>query len=78
MTPPDGAFAITSPDHVDASVFAPEVTCEACGFDANKMVMPGLEWTAGPDGTAEGSPVYVMAKEDGRWLLTACQNTPVL
>ncbi|WP_327001578.1 SgcJ/EcaC family oxidoreductase [Dactylosporangium sp. NBC_01737] len=34
--------------------------------------------TSGPDGTAEGSPVYVMAKEDGRWLLTACQNTPVV
>lgn len=33
--------------------------------------------TSGPEGTAEGSPVYVMAKEDGRWLLTACQNTPV-
>ncbi|MET8701655.1 SgcJ/EcaC family oxidoreductase [Kitasatospora sp. NPDC004723] len=25
----------------------------------------------------EGSPLYVMAKEDGRWLLTACQNTVV-
>ncbi|MGI5184330.1 SgcJ/EcaC family oxidoreductase [Dactylosporangium sp. CA-152071] len=34
--------------------------------------------TASPDGTAEGSPVYVMALEDGRWLLTACQNTPVV
>ncbi|MDG6108011.1 SgcJ/EcaC family oxidoreductase [Dactylosporangium aurantiacum] len=34
--------------------------------------------TTGPDGTAEGSPVYVMAKEDGRWLLTACQNTLVV
>lgn len=27
--------------------------------------------TMGP----EGSPLYVMAKEDGRWLLTANQNT---
>ncbi|MFJ4090676.1 SgcJ/EcaC family oxidoreductase [Kitasatospora sp. NPDC089913] len=26
----------------------------------------------------EGSPLYVMAKEDGRWLLTANQNTPVV
>jgi uncharacterized protein (TIGR02246 family) len=34
--------------------------------------------TVSPDGTAEGSPVYVMALEDGRWLLTACQNTPVV
>lgn len=25
----------------------------------------------------EGSPLYVMAKEDGHWLLTACQNTVV-
>ncbi|MER7704596.1 SgcJ/EcaC family oxidoreductase [Kitasatospora sp. NPDC097605] len=25
----------------------------------------------------EGSPLYVMAKEDGRWLLTANQNTVV-
>lgn len=25
----------------------------------------------------EGTPMFVMAKEDGRWLLTACQNTPV-
>ncbi|GAA2410373.1 SgcJ/EcaC family oxidoreductase [Streptomyces glaucosporus] len=30
------------------------------------------------EGEAEGSPLYVMAKEDGRWLLTACQNTAVL
>ncbi len=28
--------------------------------------------------TGEGSPLYVMTKEDGRWLLTACQNTGVL
>ena len=34
--------------------------------------------SAGPDGTAEGRPVYVLAQEDGRWLLTACQNTPVV
>ncbi|MBB4889637.1 uncharacterized protein (TIGR02246 family) [Streptomyces netropsis] len=26
----------------------------------------------------EGSPLYVMAKEDGQWRLTACQNTEVL
>jgi uncharacterized protein (TIGR02246 family) len=33
-----------------------------------------------PAGVPEGSgtPVYVVAKEDGRWLLTACQNTPVV
>ncbi|GII57873.1 hypothetical protein Pth03_62620 [Planotetraspora thailandica] len=30
------------------------------------------------EGQNEGSPLYVMAKEDGRWLLTACQNTEVL
>ncbi|WP_067801252.1 SgcJ/EcaC family oxidoreductase [Nocardia beijingensis] len=27
---------------------------------------------------SEGSPMYVMCKEDGRWLLTANQNTPVV
>jgi uncharacterized protein (TIGR02246 family) len=27
---------------------------------------------------SEGTPMYVLAKEDGRWLLTANQNTPVL
>ncbi|MET0132936.1 MAG: SgcJ/EcaC family oxidoreductase [Kibdelosporangium sp.] len=26
----------------------------------------------------EGSPLFVMAKEDSRWLLVACQNTGVL
>lgn len=26
---------------------------------------------------AEGAPLYVMVKNDGRWLLAACQNTPV-
>jgi uncharacterized protein (TIGR02246 family) len=31
------------------------------------------------DGTEDvGSPMFVMAKEDGRWRLTACQNTSVL
>ncbi|WP_067697242.1 SgcJ/EcaC family oxidoreductase [Nocardia jejuensis] len=27
---------------------------------------------------AEGSPLYGMTKEGGRWLLTFCQNTPVV
>jgi hypothetical protein len=27
---------------------------------------------------SEGSPMYVVAREDGRWLLTANQNTPVV
>jgi uncharacterized protein (TIGR02246 family) len=26
---------------------------------------------------SEGTPLFVMAKEEGRWLLTACQNTGV-
>jgi uncharacterized protein (TIGR02246 family) len=30
------------------------------------------------EGENEGSPLYVMAKEDGRWRLVACQNTLVL
>ncbi|EHR50923.1 hypothetical protein SacmaDRAFT_2682 [Saccharomonospora marina XMU15] len=30
------------------------------------------------EGLREGSPLYVMSKEDGRWLLVACQNTEVL
>ncbi|AXG82718.1 SgcJ/EcaC family oxidoreductase [Streptomyces paludis] len=28
-----------------------------------------------PEGLDVGSPLWIMAKEDGRWLLTACQNT---
>ncbi|MDQ0960547.1 ketosteroid isomerase-like protein [Streptomyces sp. B4I13] len=32
-----------------------------------------------PDDESEGAPLYVMTKqEDGRWLLTACQNTGVV
>ncbi|OXR42608.1 hypothetical protein B7C42_05385 [Nocardia cerradoensis] len=27
---------------------------------------------------SEGSPLYGMTKTDGRWLLTFCQNTPVI
>jgi len=30
------------------------------------------------EGENEGSPLYVMAKEDGRWLLVAAQNTEVI
>ncbi|EPH45142.1 hypothetical protein STRAU_1770 [Streptomyces aurantiacus JA 4570] len=31
-----------------------------------------------PDGDSEGAPLYVMTKrDDGTWLLHACQNTPV-
>lgn len=33
----------------------------------------------GPGDESEGAPLYVMAKQDdGRWLLTACQNTGVV
>ncbi|MER7824012.1 SgcJ/EcaC family oxidoreductase [Streptomyces sp. NPDC096097] len=32
-----------------------------------------------PAGDTEGAPLYVMTREpDGRWLLTACQNTQVV
>lgn len=31
-----------------------------------------------PEGTDEGTPLFVMAKEDGQWRLVACQNTAVL
>lgn len=30
-----------------------------------------------PDGLDVGSPLWIMAKEDGRWRLTACQNIGV-
>jgi len=30
-----------------------------------------------PEGPDVGTPLWVMAEEDGRWLLTACQNTAV-
>lgn len=31
-----------------------------------------------PGDEREGAPLYVMSKhDDGRWLLTACQNTEV-
>jgi uncharacterized protein (TIGR02246 family) len=30
------------------------------------------------EGQNEGSPLYVMAKEEGQWCLVACQNTVVL
>lgn len=31
-----------------------------------------------PDGPDVGTPLFVMAKEEGEWRLTACQNTGVL
>jgi uncharacterized protein (TIGR02246 family) len=30
------------------------------------------------EGQKQGTPLYVMAKEDGQWRLVACQNTEVL
>lgn len=37
------------------------------GRDGRTVEVPG-----------EGAPMYVMSKENGQWLLAACQNTPVL
>jgi uncharacterized protein (TIGR02246 family) len=38
-----------------------------------------LGFTGQPDeAEGEGTPLFVMAKEDGQWLLVACQNTGVL
>jgi uncharacterized protein (TIGR02246 family) len=38
-----------------------------------------LGFAGRPDAAeGEGTPLFVMAKEDGRWLLVACQNTAVL
>lgn len=30
------------------------------------------------EGQSEGTPLFVMAKEDGKWRLVACQNTGVV
>jgi uncharacterized protein (TIGR02246 family) len=30
------------------------------------------------EGAQEGSPLYIMAKDEGEWRLVAAQNTPVL
>ncbi|MEV0196675.1 SgcJ/EcaC family oxidoreductase [Nonomuraea sp. NPDC050691] len=32
----------------------------------------------GSEGSSTGTPMFVMAKEDGEWRLTACQNTTVV
>ncbi|WP_019928540.1 SgcJ/EcaC family oxidoreductase [Nocardia sp. BMG111209] len=34
-------------------------------------------WSNEGELQSEGSPLYGMTKDDGRWLLTFCQNTPV-
>ncbi|MFI2613024.1 SgcJ/EcaC family oxidoreductase [Kitasatospora sp. NPDC018619] len=37
------------------------------------------DWEGGSGSGSEGSPLYVMTRQDdGRWLLHACQNTAVL
>ncbi|WP_066360032.1 SgcJ/EcaC family oxidoreductase [Herbidospora mongoliensis] len=43
---------------------------------AVKLVQQYRTLEGEPEGNP-GSPMWVMAKEDGRWLLTACQNTEV-
>ncbi|MFQ6230506.1 SgcJ/EcaC family oxidoreductase [Nocardia sp. NPDC002869] len=35
-------------------------------------------FTTAGDLDSEGTPMYVMTKEDGHWLLTANQNTPIV
>ncbi|MBF6164803.1 SgcJ/EcaC family oxidoreductase [Streptomyces gardneri] len=35
-------------------------------------------FTPAGDLDREGTPMYVMSKEDGRWVLTANQNTPIV
>lgn len=35
-------------------------------------------YTAAGELDSEGTPLYVMTKEHGRWMLTANQNTPVI
>ncbi len=43
---------------------------------AVKVIQRSYDRNCRPDGV--GSPMYVAAKEDGRWLLTANQNTLVV
>jgi uncharacterized protein (TIGR02246 family) len=43
-----------------------------------RQVVTGLDGSTSGDEAYEGSPMYVMTKEDGRWLLTANQNTVVV
>ena len=43
---------------------------------AVKVIQRSYDHNGRPDGV--GSPMYVAAKEDGRWLLTANQNTIVV
>jgi uncharacterized protein (TIGR02246 family) len=43
---------------------------------AVKVIQRSYDRNGTPDGV--GSPMYVAAKEDGRWLLTANQNTIVV
>jgi uncharacterized protein (TIGR02246 family) len=46
---------------------------------AVKVRQRPVAWTGEPlPGESEGSPLYVMAKEDGRWVIVVGQNTIVL
>lgn len=40
--------------------------------------LDGRPLEASDEAFGEGSPLFVMAKEDGQWLLVACQNTEVV
>ena len=49
------------------------------GVAAVKVRQRAVTLTGQPiEDQPEGSPLYVMAKESGRWRLVACQNTQVL
>jgi Raf kinase inhibitor-like YbhB/YbcL family protein len=52
-----GGFTLTSPDHMNGAMFAPQYTCALEGFSGS--ILPELNWSGAPSGTMSFAITFI-------------------